>query len=130
TESGFAVPATVYLAAQAARGNVLRAFCGQVFAATDAVLLPSITTPVPSIAKTDEGQPGLIYEMVAGITRATRPFNYLGLPGLAVPLGLSSRGLPLSCQLVARPFAERTLLSLGHAHEQATDFAGGAPPGD
>jgi len=130
TESGFAVPATVYLAAQAARGNVLRAFCGQVFADTDAVLLPSITTPVPSIAETDEGQPGLIYEMVAGITRATRPFNYLGLPGLAVPLGLSSKGLPLSCQLVARPFAERTLLSLGHAHEQATDFAGAAPPGD
>lgn len=127
TEAGFAIPATVYLEAQAARANVLRRFCAQTFAEADAVLLPSIMTPVPSIAETDEGEPGAIQSMVAGITRATRPFNYLGLPGLATPLGLSSRGLPLSCQLVARPFAERTLLSLGHAYEQATDHAGAAP---
>lgn len=127
TEAGFAIPATVYLEAQAARGNVVRAFCAQVFAEADAVLLPSIMTPVPSIAETDEGEPGAILDMVAGVTRATRPFNYLGLPGLATPLGLSSKGLPLSCQLIARPFAERTLLSLGHAYEQATDHAGAAP---
>lgn len=127
TEAGFAIPATVYLEAMGARGNVLRAFCDDVFSEADAVLLPSILTPAPSIAETDEGEPGAIYEMVAGITRATRPFNYLGLPGLATPLGLSSKGLPLSCQLVARPFAERTLLSLGHAYERASDHIGAAP---
>ena len=80
---GSLFPATVYLEAQAARGQVLRDFCDQVFAQADALLLPSITMPVPSIAETDEGQPGAIQTMVAGITRATRPFNYLGLPGLA-----------------------------------------------
>ncbi len=128
TEAGFAIPATVYLEAQAARANVLRAFCDRALAGADAVLLPSIMTPVPSIAETDEGEPGAIQGMVAGITRATRPFNYLGLPGLAMPLGLSSLGLPLSCQLIARPFAERTLLSLGHAYGQATGEDGAAPP--
>jgi aspartyl-tRNA(Asn)/glutamyl-tRNA(Gln) amidotransferase subunit A len=127
TEAGFAIPATVYLEAQAARGQVVRAFCAQAFAEADALLLPSITMPVPSIAETDEAQPGAILEMVAGITRATRPFNYLGLPGLATPLGLSSKGLPLSCQLIARPFQERTLLSLGHGYEQAADHIGAAP---
>lgn len=128
TEAGFAIPAAVYLASQAARANVLRDFCAGVFADADAVLLPSIATPVPSIAETDEGEPGAIQSMVAGVTKATRPFNYLGLPALATPLGLSAKGLPLSCQLAARPFAERTLLSLGHAYEQATDHAGMAPP--
>jgi aspartyl-tRNA(Asn)/glutamyl-tRNA(Gln) amidotransferase subunit A len=128
TEAGFAIPATVYLEAQAARANVLRTFCDQVLGAADAVLMPSIMTPVPSIKETDDSEPGAITSMVAGITRATRPFNYLGLPVLATPLGLSTKGLPLSCQLVARPFAERTLLSLGHAYEQATDHAGSAPP--
>jgi len=127
TEAGFAIPATVYLEAQAARGNILRQFVAQVFEQADAVLAPSIMTPVPSIAETDEGEPGAIREMVAGITRATRPFNYLGLPGLATPLGLSKRGLPLSCQLIARPFAERTLLSLGHAYEQTAPHIGAAP---
>lgn len=127
TEAGFAIPATVYLEAQAARGQVLRAFCDQVFANADALLLPSITMPVPSIAETDEAQPGAILTMVAGITKATRPFNYLGLPGLATPLGLSTKGLPLSCQLIARPFQERTLLSLGHGYEQVADHIGAAP---
>ena len=127
TEAGFAIPATVYLEAQAARANILRAFCEQVFGEADAVLLPSITMPVPSIAETDEEAPTSIREMVAGITRATRPFNYLGLPALALPLGLSGGGLPLSCQLIARPFAERTLLSLGHAYEQTADHIGAAP---
>ncbi len=127
TEAGFAIPATVYLEAQAARANVLRDFCRTAFAEADALLLPSITMPVPSIAETDEGEPGAILDMVAGITRATRPFNYLGLPGLATPLGLSSRGLPLSCQLIARPFAERTLLSLGHAFGETADHTGLVP---
>jgi len=127
TEAGFAIPATVYLEAQAARANVLRAFCAQAFQEADALLLPSITTPVPSIAETDEGEPGAIQTMVAGVTRATRPFNYLGLPALATPLGLSSRGLPLSCQLIGRPFAERTLLSLGHALEGSGTFEFAVP---
>lgn len=127
TEAGFAIPATVYLEAQAARANIVRDFCRRAFADADALLLPSITTPVPSIAETDEEAPGAILEMVAGVTRATRPFNYLGLPALATPLGLSSKGLPLSCQLVGRPFAERTLLSLGHAYGEAAEHLNAAP---
>jgi aspartyl-tRNA(Asn)/glutamyl-tRNA(Gln) amidotransferase subunit A len=42
-----------------------------------------------------------------------------GLPGLAVPAGLSSDGLPLGLQLVGRPFDEETLFSLGEVIEQA-----------
>ncbi len=127
TEAGFVVPAHVYLASQAARANVLRDFCIRAFSDADALLIPSITTPVPTIAETDEGEPGAIQSMVAGITKATRPFNYLGLPGLALPLGLSSKGLPLSCQLIARPFSERTLLSLGHAFGEMRGEDGVAP---
>jgi aspartyl-tRNA(Asn)/glutamyl-tRNA(Gln) amidotransferase subunit A len=127
TESGFVVPAHVYLASQAARANVLRDFCRRAFTQADALLIPSITTPVPTIDDTDEGNPGAIQTMVASITKATRPFNYLGLPGLALPLGLSSIGLPLSCQLIGRPFSERTLLSLGHAYGEMTGEDGLAP---
>jgi aspartyl-tRNA(Asn)/glutamyl-tRNA(Gln) amidotransferase subunit A len=128
TEAGFVVPAHVYLASQAARANVLRDFCSRAFTQADALLIPSITTPVPTIDETDEGNPGAIQTMVASITKATRPFNYLGLPGLALPLGLSSVGLPLSCQLIGRPFSERTLLSLGHAYGEMRGEDGLAPP--
>ncbi len=55
-------------------------------------------------------------------SRLTRPFNALGLPALSVPCGFSADGRPLAVQLVGRPFAEATLLRIGHAYEQATEW--------
>jgi aspartyl-tRNA(Asn)/glutamyl-tRNA(Gln) amidotransferase subunit A len=45
--------------------------------------------------------------------------NMAGLPGLAVPAGLSADGLPLGLQLIGRPFEEETLFALGEAIERA-----------
>jgi aspartyl-tRNA(Asn)/glutamyl-tRNA(Gln) amidotransferase subunit A len=42
-----------------------------------------------------------------------------GLPGISVPAGLSSDGLPLGLQLIGRPFDEATLFSLGQVVEEA-----------
>eukprot|EP00884_Botryococcus_braunii_P006539 jgi/Botrbrau1/15887/Bobra.40_1s0070.1 len=43
-----------------------------------------------------------------------------GAPAMVVPMGLSRAGLPASLQMVARPFAEGTLLKAAYAYEQAT----------
>ncbi|GGH24863.1 glutamyl-tRNA(Gln) amidotransferase subunit A [Alsobacter metallidurans] len=45
--------------------------------------------------------------------------NMAGLPGIAVPAGLSSEGLPLGLQLIGRPFDEETLFSVAEVIEQA-----------
>jgi aspartyl-tRNA(Asn)/glutamyl-tRNA(Gln) amidotransferase subunit A len=45
--------------------------------------------------------------------------NMAGLPGLAVPAGLSKDGLPLGLQLIGRPFDEETLFSLAQVVEDA-----------
>jgi aspartyl-tRNA(Asn)/glutamyl-tRNA(Gln) amidotransferase subunit A len=45
--------------------------------------------------------------------------NMAGLPGIAVPAGVDSQGLPLGLQLIGRPFDEETLFSLGHLIEAA-----------
>ena len=45
--------------------------------------------------------------------------NMAGLPGIAVPGGLSAEGLPLGLQLIGRPFDEETLFSLGEVIEQS-----------
>ena len=45
--------------------------------------------------------------------------NMAGLPGIAVPAGLSADGLPLGLQLIGRPFDEETLFSLGAVIEHA-----------
>jgi aspartyl-tRNA(Asn)/glutamyl-tRNA(Gln) amidotransferase subunit A len=45
--------------------------------------------------------------------------NMAGLPGIAVPAGKDSQGLPLGLQLIGRPFDEEMLFSLGEVIEQA-----------
>jgi len=45
--------------------------------------------------------------------------NMAGLPGIAVPAGKDSQGLPLGLQLIGRPFDEETLFSLGEVIERA-----------
>ena len=58
---------------------------------------------------------------VAGSGYLTRPGNYLGLCALSMPSGFSG-GLPLGIQIVGKPYAERDVLKLGKAFQDATDF--------
>jgi aspartyl-tRNA(Asn)/glutamyl-tRNA(Gln) amidotransferase subunit A len=52
----------------------------------------------------------------------TLPVNMAGLPGISVPCGFDSRGLPVGLQLIGRAFDEATLLRAAYSYEQATDF--------
>ena len=54
--------------------------------------------------------------------------NLAGIPGISLPCGLNSQGLPIGLQLLARPFDEPTLLRAAHAFERATDFHRLKPP--
>ena len=49
----------------------------------------------------------------------TRPFNYLGLCGLSVPMGLAADGLPLGLQIIARPHDEAMAVRVGNSLEKA-----------
>src|SRR5690242_19208809 len=57
----------------------------------------------------------------------TTPFNVTGGPALAQCMGFTSAGLPLSLQLVGRPFDETTVLRVAHAYETATDWRNRRP---
>jgi aspartyl-tRNA(Asn)/glutamyl-tRNA(Gln) amidotransferase subunit A len=46
--------------------------------------------------------------------------NLAGLPGLSVPCGFDNNRLPISVQLIGKPFDEETLLQAAYAYEQAT----------
>jgi aspartyl-tRNA(Asn)/glutamyl-tRNA(Gln) amidotransferase subunit A len=52
----------------------------------------------------------------------TTPFNVTGGPALAQCIGFSSNGLPLSMQVVGRPFDDATVLRVAHAYEKATPW--------
>jgi Asp-tRNA(Asn)/Glu-tRNA(Gln) amidotransferase A subunit family amidase len=67
--------------------------------------------------------------VVAGNAALTAAGNLAGLPGLAVPSGFSTKGLPIAVQLVGRPFEESTLIALGRAYQNVTDWHRRIPPG-
>jgi len=54
--------------------------------------------------------------------------NLAGLPGISLPCGFSSGGLPIGLQLQAPPLAEETLLRGAQMYEQATDWNNSRPP--
>jgi aspartyl-tRNA(Asn)/glutamyl-tRNA(Gln) amidotransferase subunit A len=58
------------------------------------------------------------------------PHNLTGAPAIAVPMGFSTDGLPLSLQIVGRPWGEADLLGIAHAYESATpQLRARRPPG-
>lgn len=128
TEAGYFVPAVSYLEALNARPRIAAEFVKAVFDKVDILHTPVMTMPVPTLAETEPGRSGDVMAMLAGITRNTRPINFLGLPALAVPAGFSDNGLPVSVQLVGRPFTEDVLFKVGDAYQRETTWHTQAPP--
>src|SRR5207247_1566899 len=119
-----------YLQALRVRARLTRQFIAEVFAEVDVLVAPTIPESAPGLV---EAKAGTVEELVARMgrfSRLTRPFNGLGLPALSVPCGFSRNGLPLALQIVGRPFDEATVLGLGHAYEQVTDWHTRRPPLD
>ena len=104
-----------YLKAQQARTLIRRDFA-EVFKEVDALVTP--TSPVVAFPIGEKtGDPVQMYL----IDVCTLPVNIAGLPGLSVPCGFSG-GLPVGMQLIGPHLSEATLLRIGHAYEQATDW--------
>ncbi|HEU4647066.1 MAG TPA: amidase [Burkholderiales bacterium] len=79
----------------------------------DALLLPTAALPAPALDEIEEQAPIPAY--------LTRPVNYLGLCSLAMPAGLHA-GLPLSLQIIGKPFAEHTVLGIGKSYQEDTGY--------
>jgi Asp-tRNAAsn/Glu-tRNAGln amidotransferase A subunit and related amidases len=92
----------------------------EVMSKVDILVTPTV---YESAARLDE---------MAGVQRIaqpsyTGPFSLIGYPALAIPSGFSQSDFPLSTQIVGAPFAEATVLRVGHAYQQITDHHLKAP---
>jgi aspartyl-tRNA(Asn)/glutamyl-tRNA(Gln) amidotransferase subunit A len=85
------------------------------FDGIDMLLCPTMPTVPPTYEHSLEDS----WMRRPGITNL---FNQTGQPALAFPTGFSESGLPLSAQLVGRPFDEGRLLAGAHAYQQVTDW--------
>ncbi len=52
----------------------------------------------------------------------TIPVNLAGVPGISVPCGFGTNGLPLGLQIIGKHFDESTVYRVAHAFEQATNY--------
>ncbi|MFP5429306.1 MAG: amidase family protein, partial [Gammaproteobacteria bacterium] len=52
-----------------------------------------------------------------------------GLPGMSLPCGFDSQGLPIGLQLVGNYFAEAQMLNVAHQYQRATDWHRRTPTG-
>ena len=104
-----------YLRAQKVRTLIKRDFEACFAQGINAILAPA--TPSPAFGIGEKGQTDPIEMYLNDVFTVT--VNMAGLPGMAVPAGLSPQGLPLALQLIGRPFDEETLFALGQVIEDA-----------
>jgi aspartyl-tRNA(Asn)/glutamyl-tRNA(Gln) amidotransferase subunit A len=88
----------------------------RLFEQIDLLALPATPTPAPE-GLGSTGDP--IFNVLA---------TTIGFPAIAVPCGISTAGLPIGLQLVARPFEEATLLRAAATFEAASGFSDLQPP--
>jgi aspartyl-tRNA(Asn)/glutamyl-tRNA(Gln) amidotransferase subunit A len=105
-----------YARAQKLRTLIARDFT-EAYKKCDVLLTPA--TPGPAFAVGDKSDDPVAMYLNDVFTVTV---NLAGLPGLAVPAGLTSNGLPLGLQLIGKAFDEGTVLRAGLAIEEAASF--------
>jgi len=104
-----------YLKAQKVRTLIRREF-DAAFLKYDALLTP--TTPTVAFKageKTDDPLQMYLSDV------CTLPVNIAGVPAISLPAGFVN-DMPVGLQIIARNFAEETILKIAYAYEQATDW--------
>ena len=126
-KAGLEISARDYLKAMRIRSLIQDGF-SDLFANVDVLLAPARLTPAPRIAqpldrpfseRPTPKEPGLTALIPAG--------NLAGLPALSLPCGFAD-GMPVAIQLVGRPFSENTLLAIGKAFQDRTNWHRRRPP--
>jgi aspartyl-tRNA(Asn)/glutamyl-tRNA(Gln) amidotransferase subunit A len=118
--TGVAIPASIYVEALLLRMPLLERFVAAVFDRCDVLHTPTLPICVPRLDDVDAGTSPSMWTILGQMVRCTAPFNYLGLPAIAVPGAKTGDGMRASVQLVGRPFAEGLLLRVAAAHERAS----------
>jgi aspartyl-tRNA(Asn)/glutamyl-tRNA(Gln) amidotransferase subunit A len=108
-------------AADLLRAQRLRARLAREVAATlqgvDALIFPGQAEPATPFP-TDP----IPKELLRPTSRYTNVWNLVGLPACVVPSGFSQEGLPVSIQIVGKPFDDATVLRIARAYERATPW--------
>ncbi|MBI2486543.1 MAG: Asp-tRNA(Asn)/Glu-tRNA(Gln) amidotransferase subunit GatA [Deltaproteobacteria bacterium] len=111
-----------YLKAQRVRTLIKKDF-EDAFKKVDVIMTPTSPEPAFKIGeKTDDPLKMYLSDIF------TIPCNLAGLPGISIPCGFTSTGLPIGLQILGKPFDEETLLRVAHNYEIHTNWKEKRPP--
>src|SRR5699024_7502640 len=116
--AGRDISAHAYLSTRAQQAPFRRAF-EQALGDRDAFLTPTTLTTAPPLDAIDQ---------TTSPAHFTRFANFLELCALALPNGTDAQGLPTSLHVIGRAFEEETLLRIGRAYQNETDWHIRRPP--
>lgn len=105
-----------YLKALKVRTLVKQDF-DQAFEKVDVIMSPAAPTPAYKIGEMASDPLKMYMQDVY-----TVPLNLAGLPGISVPCGFSSAGLPIGLQIIGKALAEDTLIRAAYTYEQSQQF--------
>ncbi len=105
-----------YLKAQKVRTLIKKDF-DEVFKTYDVILTPtSPTTAFKFGEKMDDPLTMYLSDVF------TVNCNLAGIPGISIPCGFNSSGMPIGLQLLAKPFNEEMIFRVAYTFEQNTDY--------
>ncbi|MBI2727944.1 MAG: amidase [Polaromonas sp.] len=115
--AGLVIPPQWYHAALADRGRHAQMFVQEHFQGHDLLVMPALPQPVPDWRAVAADSPGFDVRQLLALHSHMGFVNYLGFPSMVFPIARDSRGMPISVQVLARPFHEADLLAFAEQVE-------------
>ncbi|MBR0427924.1 MAG: Asp-tRNA(Asn)/Glu-tRNA(Gln) amidotransferase subunit GatA [Clostridia bacterium] len=105
-----------YKKAQKVRTMVINEF-NKGFEKYDVILTPTSPTTAFGIGEKTKNPLEMYLADICTVS-----INVAGLPGISIPVGLDSKGLPIGMQLIGKKFDEETILNTAYAMEKEIKF--------
>ncbi|MGN8831129.1 Asp-tRNA(Asn)/Glu-tRNA(Gln) amidotransferase subunit GatA [Selenomonas montiformis] len=105
-----------YLKAMKVRTLVQQDY-NEAFKKVDVIMAPTAPTPAFKIGEMIS-DPLQMYLQDA----CTVPLNLAGLPGMSIPCGYSSSGMPIGLQIIGKALDEETILRAAYTYEQSQNY--------
>ena len=105
-----------YLKALKTKALIKKAF-DKAFEKYDVIVAPAAPTTAPELGKSLSDPIKMYLGDIYTIS-----VNLAGLPGMTLPCGIDSKGLPIGLQLIGDCFEEKNIIRAAYAFEQSREF--------
>ena len=95
----------------------------EAFSKYDVILTPTTPTTAFKIGEKTNNPLEMYLQDICTVS-----VNVAGLPGISIPCGVDSQGLPIGMQLIGNRFDEETIIKAAHAYERQTNFRANYKP--